>query len=172
MAFVTGCVTARARAGRGQRILSRCSAMKIVHAVAGVLVRSADHKLLLAQRPADAKSMPLLWEFPGGKMEDGETPEQALARELDEELGITVDPLKLAVVGYASHSYNRTDKPFHLCMPLYAVHEWQGIPSSKIGQNLEWVSEDALEQYDMPAADIPLIAFIRRYLNAEYHPRE
>lgn len=174
MAFALASVNQRRVASTTRRSVRRlpaelqcsCGGMRVVHAVAGVLVRSSDRKLLLAQRPANAKSMPLLWEFPGGKMEDGETPEQALVRELEEELGVIVHPSALAVVGYASHSYDRIEKPFHLCMPLYAVHQWEGTPTSKLGQQLEWVAQDALEQFEMPLADIPLIPFIRRYLSS------
>ncbi|MEM7768043.1 MAG: (deoxy)nucleoside triphosphate pyrophosphohydrolase [Pseudomonadota bacterium] len=108
-------------------------------------------RILLAQRPA-GKAMAGLWEFPGGKIDPGETPETALARELAEELAITVEPAELTPLTFASHAY--TD--FHLLMPLYACRNWQGTPTPAEGQSLAWVPPAELETYPAPAADIPL----------------
>ena len=110
-----------------------------------------DGRVLLAQRP-EGKSMAGLWEFPGGKLEEGELPEAALARELEEELGILVNPKDLKPINFASHSY----QDFHLLMPLYACHRWRGTPVSREGQNLRWVTPLDLHDYPAPAADVPL----------------
>lgn len=112
----------------------------------------ADNRILLAQRPA-GKSMAGLWEFPGGKVEAGETPEDALIRELHEELGITTWKTCLAPLSFASHSYD----DFHLIMPLFICRKWEGFPRSQENQNLKWVKAKQLRDYPMPPADEPLI---------------
>lgn len=126
----------------------------VVLVVACALVDS-DNRVLLARRPRD-KSMAGLWEFAGGKIEDGENPEQALIRELKEELSIVINPACLAPLTFASHGYEK----FHLLMPLYICRKWQGIVSACEGQELKWVKPDKLREYDMPEADIPLIPHI------------
>ncbi|MCL4105006.1 UNVERIFIED_CONTAM: hypothetical protein GTU68_018713 [Idotea baltica] len=101
-----------------------------------------------------------LWEFPGGKIEEGETPEAALIRELEEELGINTWESCLAPLTFASHSYD----DFHLLMPLFACRKWEGIPTAREGQTLNWVRPNALRDYPMPAADIPLVPILRDWL--------
>jgi len=113
----------------------------------------ADRRVLIAQRP-EGKAMAGLWEFPGGKIEPGETPEAALIRELAEELGIATQTACLAPVSFASHSYEK----FHLLMPLYVCRKWQGMPESREHTALKWVRPQALRDYAMPPADEPLIA--------------
>src|SRR5262245_55229234 len=125
---------------------------------AAVLV-DADGRVLLAQRPA-GKSMAGLWEFPGGKVGPGETPETALIRELAEELGIEVRASSLAPLTFASHSY----PGFHLLMPLYLCREWSRTPMPREGQRLTWVCVTDLGEYPMPPADLPLIARLRQAL--------
>jgi len=126
--------------------------------VAAALV-DVDNRVLLAQRP-EGKSMAGLWEFPGGKVDEGETPEAALIRELHEELGIDTRESCLAPFTFASHSYD----DFHLIMPLYVIRTWQGTPTAKENQALTWVRATKLKDYPMPPADIPLIAMLRDYL--------
>ena len=104
--------------------------------------------------------MPGLWEFPGGKIEDGEAPEAALIRELREELGIETWESCLAPLTFASHAYD----DFHLLMPLFACRKWQGTPVSREGQGLKWVRPAALRDHPMPPADIPLIPVLRDWL--------
>lgn len=113
----------------------------------------ADRRVLIAQRP-EGKSLAGLWEFPGGKVEPGETPEEALIRELREELDIETKSACLAPVSFASHSYEN----LHLLMPLYACRKWQGTPVAREHAALKWVRPQALRDYPMPPADEPLIA--------------
>lgn len=113
----------------------------------------ADRRVLIAQRP-EGKQMAGLWEFPGGKVEAGETPEVALIRELGEELGVETQTACLAPLTFASHSYDG----FHLLMPLYVCRKWSGTPRAIEHQALKWVRPHSLRDYDMPAADLPLIA--------------
>ena len=113
-------------------------------------------RILLAQRP-QGKSMAGLWEFPGGKVDQGETPEQALVRELNEELGIIVHKDDLHPLTFASHTYD----DFHLLMPLYTCHNWTGTLTEREGQTFAWVSPNDMEQYPMPPADIPLIDILK-----------
>jgi 8-oxo-dGTP diphosphatase len=125
--------------------------VKLVLVVACALI-DADNRVLIAQRP-EGKTLAGLWEFPGGKIDAGERPEQALIRELHEELGITVKDACLAPLTFASHAY----EDFHLLMPLYICRRWEGVVSSREGQTLAWVRANKLRDYPMPAADIPLI---------------
>ncbi len=132
--------------------------LPVVLVVAVALV-DADGRVLLAERPA-GKSMAGLWEFPGGKVREGETPEAALIRELKEELGIDVTASCLAPFTFASHSY----ADFHLLMPLYVCRRWQGMVTPREGQRLTWVRPPRLEEYPMPPADKPLVAMLRDLL--------
>ncbi|QXT40085.1 8-oxo-dGTP diphosphatase MutT [Gymnodinialimonas ceratoperidinii] len=127
--------------------------------VSAVALIDRDGRVLLAQRP-EGKSMAGLWEFPGGKVEPGETPEAALIRELQEELGIDTWASCLAPLTFASHAY----ESFHLMMPLFACRKWEGIPQSREGQALKWVRASELRDYPMPPADIPLIPILRDWL--------
>ncbi|MBN9673947.1 8-oxo-dGTP diphosphatase MutT [Roseibium aggregatum] len=124
---------------------------KIVLVAACALV-DADRRILLAQRP-EGKSMAGLWEFPGGKVEAGERPEETLIRELHEELGIEVNEACLAPLTFASHSYEN----FHLLMPLFICRRWEGNPHGRENQALKWVRAMRLREFPMPAADEPLI---------------
>ena len=132
--------------------------LPIVTVVAVALI-DGDGRVLLAQRPAH-KEHGGLWEFPGGKIHAGETPEAALIRELKEELGIDVAPRCLAPLTFASHSYGT----YHLLMPLYACRNWQGEPEPLEGQTLAWVRKDKLSSYAMPPADVPLIPILQDWL--------
>tara|TARA_R100001369_G_scaffold1229_4_gene4097 strand:+ start:1094 stop:1492 length:399 start_codon:yes stop_codon:yes gene_type:complete len=127
--------------------------------VSAVALIDVDGRVLLAQRPP-GKSMAGLWEFPGGKVEAGETPEAALIRELQEELGIDTWASCLAPLTFASHAYD----DFHLLMPLFACQKWNGTPQAREGQTLKWVRANALRDYPMPPADIPLIPILRDWL--------
>ncbi|NQY59695.1 (deoxy)nucleoside triphosphate pyrophosphohydrolase [Cognatishimia sp.] len=127
--------------------------------VSAVCLIDRDGRVLLAQRP-EGKSMAGLWEFPGGKVEDGETPEVALIRELEEELGINTWESCLAPLTFASHTYEK----FHLLMPLFACRKWEGTPIAREGQVLKWVYPKDFRDYPMPPADIPLIPMIRDWV--------
>ncbi len=127
--------------------------------VSAVALIDVDGRVLLAQRP-EGKSMAGLWEFPGGKVEPGETPEAALVRELHEELGIETWDSCLAPLTFASHAYAE----FHLLMPLFACRKWNGTPKGKEGQSLTWARKNQLRDYPMPAADVPLVAMLWDFL--------
>lgn len=127
--------------------------------VSAVALIDVDGRILLAQRPP-GKSMEGLWEFPGGKVEKDETPEAALVRELQEELGINTWKSCLAPLTFASHSYEN----FHLLMPVFACRKWEGTPHPKEGQTLAWANVSELRNYPMPPADVPLIAMLRDML--------
>jgi len=133
-------------------------ALPVLLVVACALIDPAG-KILLARRP-EGKKLAGLWEFPGGKMNPGETPEAALVRELQEELGIIVDPRNLAPFVFASHAY----ETFHLLMPLYFCRRWAGTPKPRENQALAWVAPDRLAEYPMPPADRPLIPMLRDFL--------
>lgn len=133
-------------------------AKPLVHVAACALI-DVDTRILLARRP-EGKRMAGLWEFPGGKLNPGETPEAALIRELKEELGIDVARSCLAPFAFASHSY----KTFHLLMPLFLCRRWQGIVTPQEGQALAWVTPDKLSDYKMPEADRPLVPLLRAFL--------
>ncbi len=126
--------------------------MSLLLVVACALI-DADHRVLIAQRP-QGKSLAGLWEFPGGKLEAGETPEAALIRELEEELGISTRTACLAPLTFASHAYDSV----HLLMPLYVCRKWDGIPVAREHAALKWVRPLALRDYPMPPADEPLVA--------------
>lgn len=127
--------------------------------VSAVALIDPDGRVLLAQRP-EGKSLAGLWEFPGGKVEPGETPEAALIRELHEELGIETWQSCLAPLTFASHSYDS----FHLLMPLFACRRWDGIVQAQEGQKLAWVKPERLQDFPMPPADLPLIPILRDWL--------
>ena len=127
--------------------------------VSAVALIDKDGRILLAQRP-EGKPMAGLWEFPGGKIESGETPEAALVRELDEELGINTWMSCLAPLTFASHAYDN----FHLLMPLFACRKWEGVPRPRENQVLKWVGKQDLRSYKMPAADVPLIPILCDWL--------
>ena len=127
--------------------------------VGAVALVDVDGRVLLARRP-EGKSMAGLWEFPGGKVRDGETPEQAVVREVQEELGIDTRQSCLAPIGFASHAY----ETFHLLMPLYVCRTWHGTPSGREGQELKWVRPMRLGDYEMPPADAALIPLLRDLL--------
>ena len=127
--------------------------------VTALALVDADARVLLAQRPAD-KSMGGLWEFPGGKIDPGETPEQAIIREAREELGINVEQSCLAPLTFASHSY----ADFHLLMPLYVCRIWNGVARSMEGQDLKWVRPTEMDAGTMLPADAPLVAHLRDLL--------
>ena len=130
-----------------------------VSLVAACALVDADGRVLIAERPA-GKAMAGLWEFPGGKVEDGERPEETLIRELKEELGIVVSEPCLAPLAFASHAY----PGFHLLMPLYVCRRWEGTAKPKEGQRLAWVKPNRLRDYPMPPADEPLIAHLMALL--------
>ena len=132
--------------------------MKVI-LVSAVALIDIDGRVLITQRPK-GKSMEGLWEFPGGKIESGENPEDALVRELYEELGIETWSSCLAPLTFASHGYS----DFHLLMPLFACRKWDGTPKPNEGQILKWVHVKSLKDFPMPPADIPLIAVLRDWL--------
>ena len=132
--------------------------VKLVLVAACALV-DADGRVLIAQRPA-GRPMAGSWEFPGGKVEAGERPEDTLIRELKEELGIIVDEACLAPLTFASHSYPQ----FHLLMPLYVCRRWQGTVMALEGQKLAWVRPNRLREYPMPPADEPLVSHLMTLL--------
>jgi len=127
--------------------------------VAACAMIDADGRVLLAERP-EGKTMAGLWEFPGGKVEPGERPEQTLIRELNEELDVVVNESCLAPLTFASHAY----PDFHLLMPLYVCRRWEGIVRAREGQRLVWVRPNRLNDYKMPPADEPLIAHLTTLL--------
>jgi len=131
---------------------------RVVLVVACALI-DADGRVLIAQRPQQ-KAMGGLWEFPGGKVEAGETPEACLIRELEEELGIVVKEACLAPFTFASHAY----PDFHLMMPLYVCRRWEGTPSPREHSALKWVRPKDLSAWPMPPADLPLIPMLRDLL--------
>jgi 8-oxo-dGTP diphosphatase len=135
------------------------TAAKPVVLVVAVALVDADGRILLAQRP-EGKPLAGLWEFPGGKVHDGETPEAALIRELKEELGVDTAASCLAPFTFASHGY----ESFHLLMPLYVCRKWRGTPEPREGQKLAWVRPLKLAEYPMPPADKPLVAMLRDLL--------
>lgn len=132
--------------------------VKTVFVVAVALI-DADGRVLIAQRP-QGKQLAGLWEFPGGKVEAGERPEQALIRELKEELGIDVNEACLAPFVFASHAYDS----FHLFMPLYLCRRWSGVVVAREHADLAWVKPNRLSDYPMPPADEPLVAWLRDLL--------
>ncbi|MDJ0947953.1 MAG: (deoxy)nucleoside triphosphate pyrophosphohydrolase [Alphaproteobacteria bacterium] len=127
--------------------------------VAAVALIDRDGRVLLQQRPAD-KHLGGLWEFPGGKLADGETPEAALIRELREELGVDTEESCLAPFTFASHRYD----DFHLLMPLYVCRVWKGVVTPHEGQAVKWVRPRDMSDYPMPPADEPLVAMLRDLL--------
>ena len=127
--------------------------------VAACALVDADGRVLLAQRP-QGKSMAGLWEFPGGKVEPGETPERSLIRELKEELAIDVKEACLAPLTFASHGY----PDFHLLMPLFVCRRWDGSITALEGQQLVWVKPNRLRDYDLPPADVPLVSHLMALL--------
>lgn len=133
-------------------------ASKLLLVAAAALV-DVDGRVLICQRP-QGKQLAGLWEFPGGKVEAGETPEACLIRELDEELGITVAQACLAPFVFASHSY----ESFHLLMPLYLCRRWDGFVQAREHEALAWVKPDQMPDYPMPPADAPLVAYLRDFL--------
>ena len=127
--------------------------------VAAAALLDSQNRVLLAQRPR-GKSMAGLWEFPGGKLHENETPEHALSRELHEELGLIINPQNFTPLTFTSHAY----PDFHLLMPLFACRTWQGTPEPRENQRLLWATKDDLTTLPMPPADIPLIPAVRNLL--------
>jgi 8-oxo-dGTP diphosphatase len=136
----------------------RLGALRVV-LVSAVALIDRDGRVLLARRP-EGKPMAGLWEFPGGKVEPGESPEAALIRELREELGIETWQSCLAPLSFASHAY----PDFHLLMPLFACRKWDGQPRAREGQALRWARPDEMRDLPMPPADLPLIPVLRDWL--------
>jgi len=127
--------------------------------VSAVALVDVDGRVLIAKRP-EGKAMAGLWEFPGGKVDDGETPEVALIRELREELAIDITQSCLAPLIFASHTYD----DFHLLMPLFVCRVWKGTPTPQEGQELKWVRPMRLGEFPMPEADVPLVALLQDFL--------
>ena len=127
--------------------------------VVGVALIDVDGRILLAQRP-EGKRMSGLWEFPGGKVEKGETPEAALIREIKEELGIDITESCLAPFSFSSYAYD----DFHLLMPIYLCRVWEGILTPREQQKIKWVRLEDFDNYSMPPADIPLVAMLKEFL--------
>lgn len=144
----------------GQSRARKDLVLKLLLVVAVALI-DADDRVLIAQRPK-GKRLAGLWEFPGGKIHAGERPEQALIRELAEELGIVVKEACLAPLTFASHAY----EDFHLLMPLYVCRRWEGLVTPREGQALKWVRAKDLRNYPMPPADGPLIPPLIELLGA------
>ncbi len=147
-----------ARSGKAGRDITSGAAkapLPVLHVVA-VALTDDQGRVLLAKRPA-GKAMAGLWEFPGGKVEEGETPEAALERELGEELGIEILPADLSLLATAAHDY----EDFHLHMPLYICRRWRGTPQALETQELAWVLPAAMDGYEMPAADRPLVTSLK-----------
>ena len=132
--------------------------MKTVLVVAAALVDD-EGRVLIAQRP-QGKQLAGLWEFPGGKVEPGETPELALIRELEEELGIIVKQACLAPFVFASHTYD----DFHLLMPLFLIRRWEGEPEAREHTSIKWVRPNDMRNFPMPPADAPLVAYLNDFL--------
>lgn len=135
------------------------AAGKPILLVAAVALLDIDNRVLLSRRP-EGKHMGGLWEFPGGKVHDGETPEAALIREMNEELAIDTAESCLAPLTFASHDY----EDFHLLMPLYVCRKWEGVVTPAEGQALKWVRKQALADHAMPPADAPLVPILRDWL--------
>jgi 8-oxo-dGTP diphosphatase len=138
---------------------ARLETTKPTTLVAAVALVDADGRVLLARRP-DGKTMAGLWEFPGGKVREGETPEAAVVRELSEELALDIVESCLAPLTFASHDYGA----FHLLMPLFVCRVWEGAPQAREGQALKWVWPGDMAGLAMPPADAPLVAFLRDIL--------
>jgi 8-oxo-dGTP diphosphatase len=143
----------------GERTAKERGAARPVVLVAAAALVDVDGRVLIARRP-EGKSMAGLWEFPGGKVQLGETPEAALIRELQEELAVDTKSSCLAPLAFASHAY----EDFHLLMPLFVCRVWQGTPSPQEGQDLAWVRPARLSDYPMPPADEPLVALLHDFL--------
>ena len=152
-------VSGAVETGLGEPEAAHTAGGKPLLLVAACALVDTDSRVLLARRP-EGKKMAGLWEFPGGKLNPGETPETALIRELREELGIDVTEACLAPFAFASHAYER----FHLLMPLYLCRRWQGFVQPLEDQGLAWVKPDRLGDYEMPAADKPLVPLLRDFL--------
>jgi 8-oxo-dGTP diphosphatase len=149
----------KARDGSGMSTPDALPTDRPIVLVAAAALIDVDGRVLICQRP-EGKSLAGLWEFPGGKVEKGETPEQCLIRELHEELDITVAQACLAPFVFASHTYEK----FHLLMPLYLLRRWEGIVTAREHKAMAWVKPDKLSDYEMPPADIPLVAWLRDVL--------
>ena len=141
------------------RSSSEAVAQKKISLVVACALVDADGRVLICQRP-EGKPLAGLWEFPGGKVEQGETPEDALVRELKEELGIDVRKACLAPFVFASHAY----ESFHLLMPLYLCRRWDGFVQALEHPNITWVRPEKMADYPMPPADEPLVAYLRDFL--------